>query len=172
MVDWKKFRESTGYTQAKMSKNAAAWHRLAVGYNLAAGILNELRDRIPSDTRQFAFNAGLSLELILKAILARKQIDIPTRAAGHDLVGLSELASVPITDNQRQTLDLLTATVIWSGRYPTPNSEAKWDEYQDVTFEAHVVRTANSAMANRNTFPDWNNYSKIWNICVAEYDKS
>jgi HEPN domain-containing protein len=176
MVDWKKYRERTGYTQAKVSKDANAWHTLALGYHLAAELLNEFRDRIPSNTRPFAFNAALSIELLLKATLARKHIDIPSRNGGHDLLALSDKASVTLSNNQRQTLDLLTATIIWSGRYPTPNTEAKWDEYQDVTFESHVVRTTvgnvSRSMANRDTFPDWNNYSKIWSVCVAEFDKA
>ena len=176
MVDWKKYRTSIGYTQAKMSKNAKAWYSLACGYRLASELLNEYADRIPGDTRQFAFNAALSLELVMKAILARKLIDIPNRNGGHDLLGLSDTALIPLTDHQRQTLDLLTATIIWSGRYPTPNKESKWDEYQDFTIESHIIRTTvgnvSSAMANRDTFPDWNNYSKIWGVCVVEYEKA
>ena len=174
IMDWKKYRESIGYTQARMSKDAGAWHSLALGYHSAAELLNEFRDRIPRDTRQFAFNAALSLELILKAILARKLIDIPNRAGGHDLLSLCDMGLVPIDENQRKTLDLLTATIIWSGRYPAPNSESKWDEYQDFTFESHVVRTTvgnvSKVTANRDTFPDWNNYSKIWKICTTEYE--
>jgi hypothetical protein len=169
MVDWKKYRESVGYTQAKVSKDAKAWHALALGYHRAAELLNEFPDRIPRDTRPFAFNAAISIELILKAILARKHVDIPNRVGGHDLLALSDLAMVPVNGHQRKTLDLLTATIIWSGRYPAPNTEAKWDEYQDFTFESHVIRTANSTMANRDTFPDWNNYFKIWTVCIAEF---
>jgi HEPN domain-containing protein len=176
VIDWRKYRESIGYTQARMSKDAKSWHSLALGYRAAAELLNEFRDRIPRDTRPFAFNAALSLELILKAILARKRIDIPSRGGGHDLLALSDKASVMLSDNQKRTLDLLTATIIWSGRYPTPNSETKWDEYQDITFESHIVRTTvgnvSSVMANRDTFPDWENYLKIWDICVAEFQKS
>lgn len=175
MVDWIKYRESIGYTQAKMSKDAKAWHSLALGYHRAAELLNEFADRIPRDTRQFAFNAALSIELILKAILARKLIDIPNRTGGHDLLALSDMALVQISEDQRKTLDLLTATIIWSGRYPAPNSKSKWDEYQDFTFESHVVRTTvgnvSKVMVNRDTFPDWNNYSRIWSVCAAEYAK-
>jgi hypothetical protein len=175
MVDWKKYRESIGYTQAKVSKDAKAWHSLAVGYHRAAELLNEFPDRIPRDTRQFAFNAALSIELILKAILAKKLIAIPTRIGGHDLLALSDMALIPVSENQRKTLDLLTETIIWSGRYPAPNSESRWDDYQDFTFESHVVRTTvgnvSKVMANRDTFPDWNNYSKIWVVCTAEYAK-
>jgi HEPN domain-containing protein len=173
MVDWKKYRESIGYTQARMSKDAKAWYGLALGYHRAAELLNNFADRIPSDTRPFAFNAALSIELILKAILARKSIGIPNRSGGHDLLALSDIALVSISENQKKTLDLLTATIIWSGRYPAPNSQTKWDEYQDFTFESHIVRetvgNVSRVMANRETFPDWNNYFKIWNLCSAEY---
>lgn len=168
-MDWKKYRESIGYTQAQMSKNALAWYGLATSYNRAAELMHEFADRIPKDSRPFAFNAALSLEQILKAILARKNIDIPTKGGGHDLLLLADRASLPVSENQKKTLDLLTATIIWSGRYPAPNKESKWDEYQDFTFEAHVIRTSTSTMANRDTFPDWENYSKIWEICVTEY---
>lgn len=121
----------------------------------AAQLLHEFGDRIPGDSRPFAFNVALSLEQLLKAILARKKIDIPARGDGHDLLLLSERASLPISDNQKKTLDLSTATIIWSGRYPATNSESKWDEYQDFTFESHVIRTTignvSTAMANRDT---------------------
>ncbi|MCK1562442.1 hypothetical protein IVB08_00255 [Bradyrhizobium sp. 173] len=169
-MDWKKYRESVGYTQAKMSKDATAWRRLADGYNRAAELLEQQADRMPGDTRPFAFIAALSLEQILKAILARKGVSIPTGPKGHELLLLAELAMVPLSDNQKKTLDLFTATLIWAGRYPAPNSASKWDEYQDFTFEQHVIRTPNAAMANRDTFPDWPNYSKIWVACTAAYD--
>jgi HEPN domain len=100
MVDWRKYRESIGYTKAKVSKDARAWYNLASGYYRAAELLNEFADRIPSDSRQFAFNAAMSVELILKAILARKHIDIPAR---HDLLALCDMANVPVSDNHRQT---------------------------------------------------------------------
>lgn len=110
MVDWKKYGESIGYTQARMSKETVAWYNLAVGYNRAAQLLHEFSDRIPRDSR------------------------------------------------------------------PAPNSESKWDEYQDFTFESHVIRTTignvSTAMANRDTFPDWNNYERIWALCLTEYESA
>jgi HEPN domain-containing protein len=173
MVDWKKVRESIGYTQALQSKDANKWHSLAVGYHAAAKILEECRDNIPSDTRPFAFNAALSLELILKSIIARKRIDIPSGPNGHDLLLLSERANITLSGNQRLTLELFTETIIWSGRYPAPNTERKWDDYQDRILESHIVRSTvgnvSSAMANRDTFPNWENYLKIWAICLAEF---
>jgi HEPN domain-containing protein len=173
MVDWKRFRESIGYTQALQSKDANKWHSLALGYHAAAEILEEFRDRIPHDSRPFAFNAALSLELVLKSVLARKGVDIPNNANGHDLRLLADRAKVALAENQKLTLELFTETIIWSGRYPAPKNEMKWDDYQDRILEAHIVRSTvgnvSSTMANRDTFPNWENYSKIWAICIAEY---
>jgi hypothetical protein len=88
MVDWKTVRESIGYTQARQSKDAGKWRSLAFGYHAAAKVLDEHKDQIPGDTRPFALNAALSIELILKSILARKNIGIPQGSDGH-LMGLS-----------------------------------------------------------------------------------
>jgi HEPN domain-containing protein len=172
MVDWKKVRESIGYTQALQSKDANKWRSLALGYHAAAEVLEVCRDKIPHDTRPFAFNAALSLELILKSVLARKCIGIPNGANGHDLRLLAERANVALSDNQKLTLELFTETIIWSGRYPAPKNEVKWDDYQDRILESHIVRSTignvSSVMANRETFPNWENYLKIWSICCAE----
>ncbi|CEG10625.1 hypothetical protein BN961_04065 [Afipia felis] len=172
MTDWKNIRKSVGYTQAIQSKDATQWHSLARGYRAAAEILNEFSDRIPSDSRPFALNAALSIELILKSILARKTIAIPT--TGHDLVHLSDLSGVALSDNQKLTLELLTETIVWSGRYPAPKNEQRWDNYQDKILESHIIRrtvgNVSSVMASPETFPDWKNYLKIWAACNAEFD--
>ncbi len=173
MIDWKRVRESIGFTQALQSKDAKKWHSLALGYHAAAKVLEECRNKIPHDTRPFAFNAALSLELILKSVLARKRIDIPTGSNGHDLGLLADRARVALNENQKLTLELFTETIIWSGRYPAPKNELKWDDYQDRIIESHIVRktvgNVSTVMANRETFPNWENYSRIWAICIAEF---
>ena len=173
MIDWKRIRESIGYTQAKQSKDASKWHYLAVGYHAAAKILEEHQDKIPADTRPFAFNAALSIELILKSVLARKSVGISGGANGHDLNLLAERAEIALNENQKLTLELFTETIVWSGRYPAPKNELKWDDYQDRILESHIVRrtvgNVSSVVANRETFPNWENYSKIWAICIAEF---
>jgi HEPN domain-containing protein len=174
MIDWKRIRESIGYTQELQSKDANKWHLLAAGYHAAAEVLEICRDKIPHDTRPFAFNAALSLELVLKSVLARKRIEIPSGANGHDLRLLAEKANVALTDNQKLTLELFTETIIWSGRYPAPKNAVKWDYYQDRILESHIVRSTtgnvSTVMANRETFPNWENHSTIWAICIAEFE--
>src|SRR4051812_11338844 len=84
LMRMKVIREKLGHTHQKQMANAAAWHSLARSFHRAAKILNEFADSIPSDSRPFAFNAGLSLELVFKAILAKKQLAIPSGNRGHD----------------------------------------------------------------------------------------
>jgi hypothetical protein len=173
MTDRKKIRQITGYTHGGQLANADSWFRSAKGFHYSAALLNEFADRIPSDTRPFALNAALSLELIFKAILARKQLPIPDDGKGHDLRLLRSMAKIDLTNKQMATLELLTETLVWAGRYPAPKKEEKWDDYNDRILEKHVVRTQKgnmfSAMANPETFPDWSNYKKIWDRCVAEF---
>lgn len=173
MIDRKKFRESIGYTQARQSKDYEAWRSLASGYYAATRVLNEHREAIPNDLRPFALNAGLSLELMFKSILAKNKLCIPHGMDGHDLNALSEKAGLKFSSNQKLTLELLTEAIVWSGRYPAPKKEQRWDDYQDRIFEAHVVRqtmgTVSSAKANPSTFPNWENYSAIWEACLAEF---
>jgi len=63
MIDRKKIREKVGYTLKQQTTSPATWFALAKGFHMAAGLLHEFRERIPSDTRPFALNAALSIEL-------------------------------------------------------------------------------------------------------------
>lgn len=170
----KRTREILGLTRQRQIANAGGWYSLAKSFHAAAKVLNEFQDRIPSDSRPFAFNAALSVELIFKAVLAQKQLTIPSGQKGHDLRALCTVACVVLNEQQMITLELMTEEIIWAARYPAPNTEERMDDYHDRIFPKHVVRsrTANvtSVRANPETFPNWENYTKIWSVCVAELD--
>ena len=63
----------------------------------------------------------------------------------------------------------MSELIIWAARYPTPKKDEEWDTYHDVKFERHVIRSGHSVLRNRQTFPDWENYVKLWALCEAEY---
>jgi hypothetical protein len=173
MIDMKTIRESVGYSHQKQRKNADAWYSLAVSFHAATEILDEFRDRIPSDSRPFAFNAAISLELIFKAILAKQNLQIPDGKNGHNLCSLCAMAQVTISEKQMDTLELLTEEIVWAARYPVPKNKKHWNDYHDRIFEKHVVRSHSenvySKMANKDTFPNWENYTRIWKVCVTEF---
>jgi hypothetical protein len=173
MADRKRIRQIVGYTREEQITNAAAWFALAEAFHAAAEVLHEFQDRLSSDSRPFALNAALSLELIFKSILAQKGLTIPDGKSGHDLCSLCTTAKVRLNEKQTITLELLTETIVWAGRYPGPKDEKRWDDYQDRIFEKHVIRSSTGnvsrVLANPETFPNWKNYTKIWNGCVVEF---
>jgi hypothetical protein len=174
MIDRKKMRDVVGYTRAEQAVSAEAWFRVANSFHAAAQLLSEFSERVPADSRPFALNAALSLELVFKAILAKRCEPIPETAGGHDLVRLCKDTSVELNTHQQATLELLTETIVWAGRYPTPKKDEHWDDYHDRIFEKHVIRSqhgnVSQVMANPESFPDWDNYQKIWNSCVLSFE--
>lgn len=100
---------------------------------------------------------------------------IPSGQKGHDLCSLCIQAGGGLSEQQMTTLELMTEEIIWAARYPAPNTDVRMDDYHDRIFEKHVIRarTANvtSARANPETFPNGENYAKIWNACVFEFDQ-
>lgn len=174
MREGKEFRERIGYTRASQLANARLWFSLAFSFHAAAELLSDFAVRIPNDTRPFAYNSAFSIELVLKAILAKKKLPIPD--GGHSLLSLCREAGVVLSDNQRATLELLSEAIVWSGRYPAPKKDEGWDRYHDQVFERHIIRSQEDnvfkAMANPDTFPTWENYEKIWKMCVAEYEST
>ena len=173
MADLKKIREIVGYTRQRQVADADTWFGLAESFSLAAKLLHEFQERIPSDSRPFALNAAFSIELVLKSILAQKGLPIPDGASGHDLCALCAKACVKLNEKQNSTLELLTSTIVWAGRYPGPKNEEQWDDYQDRVLEKHIIRSRRgntfSVVANPETFPNWENYVRIWEACVAEF---
>lgn len=170
MVDHKRVREIVGLTHEKLKSDPQVWFRLASSFNLAAKLLDEFQARIPSDSRPSVFNAALSLELIFKAILAKKKIEVPR---AHNLNLLCKKAGIVMSKEQEITLELMTEELIWSARYPTPTKAEKFDEYHDSTFEKHVIRERSGnvgrVLANPKTFSNFENYNAIWNMAAVKF---
>jgi len=121
----------------------------------------------------YYYNAGLSLELILKAIAIAKGETFETN---HRLNDLCQLVSIKITKDQELTLELLSEQLIWSGRYPVPKNEGQWNNYHDVVQEKHIVReregNVGRVIANKKSFPNLKNFLALWDICEKEYVSS
>ena len=172
VIDRKKTREKLGYTATSQNKNPTVWFWLARGFRAAAEVLHDNEERIPRNSRPFALNAGYSLELLFKGLIAQKGLGIPSDASGHDLRDLSAKAGVKLTKDQLTTLEEFKEIIVWLGRYPGPNKEERWDHYHDVLLEKNVLRatttidgkTVSSVRANPATFSSWENYKRIWDI--------
>jgi HEPN domain-containing protein len=166
----KQVRKIIGYTHQQQLDNADLWYQNSLTFNAASSILHEYKDHIIGGLRVYQFNAGLSLELILKAIIVAKGELIPQT---HNLRELCSKADVTLSKDQEFTLDLLTESIVWLGKYPAPKSEGQWDNYHDNILEKQKVRERSShshiTKANPKRFPSQENYMRIWSVFLAKY---
>ena len=177
MIDSRKTRESIGYTKAKQNANPRTWVWLALGFHAAATVLHDHADSVPNNSRPFALNAGYSLELVLKAILAQNGDSTPDKH-GHNLVKLCELAGIQLTLDQITTIEDFEQIIVWLGRYPAPKKEEAWDNYNDVLLPKTMIKettrvgntTVGSTRVNPATFANWQNYKKLWDMCIENVD--
>lgn len=164
MTNKEEIRRIIGYTHEKQKANHEIWLRLAQSYNEATAILNENQDRL-GGTFIIHFNMGLSLELLLKAVLAAKE---ETLKETHQLRELASLVGIALSEDQLCTLDYLSECIIWSGRYPVPKKEDYWNNFHDKVCDKLEVREGNLVRAHSARFPTMKNYTTIWELAISE----
>lgn len=161
----KKDREIAGFTFFKVAADSESWMNRARAFKEAAELIAKSVEYSPPIP--YYYNAGISLELILKAIAIGKGIAF---SPVHRLKDLCSLTGIKITNHQEYTLELLSEAIVWIGRYPVPKKEGQWDNYHDVVQEKHIVRELDGkTMVHRGRFPTVQNYLTIWNIFENEY---
>jgi len=145
-----KAREKCGFTFDKERSNETFWYNFAVSFHEGASILCHHEAHILI----FLFNAALSIELLLKAIVVANKSDIRFE---HNLLDLANDAEISFSDNQKKTLEFMSEILIWRGRYPTPTKAGRWNNFQDIVLEKHIIRERNGNVgvtrANPETFP-------------------
>jgi len=164
----KEIRKITGFTFFAVSSDHENWMSRARAFKEAAELIAKSDEYSPPIP--YYYNAGLSLELILKAIAIAKGKAFETN---HRLNDLCKLVGINITNEQECTLELLSEVIVWSGRYPAPKKEGQWNNYHDVVQEKHIKReqegNVGKVIANKNRFPTLQNYLALWVICEYEY---
>lgn len=134
-ISRKEVREIVGFTFSQEGSDAQRWFNLACSFKTAAELLDAKAES--SLAIAYYFNAGLSIELILKSVVIAKGKDFD---ANHHLNDLCVDAGIKLTKDQACTLELFSEIIVWRGRYPTPKKEGQWDNYHDVILEKHIVR--------------------------------
>jgi HEPN domain-containing protein len=167
--DRKDIRNNIGYTHTEQLENADLWYNNSLSFNEASCVLYEYQEQVTGGLRVYLFNAALSLELILTAILAAKAEAIPTI---HTLRELCIKAEVEFDEDQAFILDLLTESILLASWYPSSKSEVQWNNLHDNIIEKLIRQQSgnhNSTLANQKRFPSLENYTKIWRICLVKY---
>jgi hypothetical protein len=111
---------------------------------------------------------GLSLELLLKAIAVARRRAILDH---HLLIELANHCGVILDDDDRRVLQVLTASIRWSGRYPIPKSRAEFD----ATFSHRtntlftIEREGEMNILVPNDALSWQRFNAMWQRFAAVY---
>jgi HEPN domain-containing protein len=131
----KEVRGITGFTFSGIGKDPENWIEHARAFKSEAELIAESNEYSPP--LPFYYNAGISLELYLKAIAIAKGT---TFEANHRLNDLCKLIGFSVSKDQDCTFEFLSELIIWGGRYPVPKKEEQWNNYHDVILEKHKKR--------------------------------
>ena len=167
----KDVREIAGFTFLEVGSDPEIWINRARAFKDAAELIAKNEEYSPPFP--YYYNAGISLELYLKAIAITQG---KTFEANHRLNDLCKLVGMKLNKDQYCTLELLSELIIWGGRYPVPKKEGQWDNYHDVIQEKHKKReqegNVGRVLANQDRFPSLKNCSILWALCEQEYASS
>lgn len=170
-VEKKKIREITGYTVENESKNFESWYRCAIAFYDAAIILYRSDAELTRANFAADFNAALSIEIMLKAIIVKQKKKLKMT---HKLTELYSYVGIDLTMNQKYLVEYLTEAIIWF-KYPVPKREEVWNRFYDEVFEALIIRYRNgntfSTVANMERWPSLDNYLKLWAILNDKYEE-
>lgn len=167
----KNVREITGFNFFNIGSDPDNWIARARAFREVAELVT--KSDVYSPSIPYYYNAGLSLELLLKAIAIAQTKEFETN---HRLVDLCKLVGIQLSKDQEATMELLSEIILWSGKYPIPKKEGQWDNYYDVILEKHIVReqegNVSRVIANRARFPTLQNYLALWAMCESLYESS
>lgn len=114
---------------------------------------------------------GLSLEVIIKAVLAYRRAKIPEI---HDLNTLAGLIGMKPTMKEKDLLKYYTSSVVWAGRYPIPkncNDESLQTFYDDArkVLVKPQKKSATLQFLVHNDATDWENFHSLWLKISSEF---
>ncbi len=161
-----------------MSKNNKSeyWYNRAVALNHAALTLYENEKKRNSGLLDPCYLlAGLSIEVIVKAILVDKHSKFDSKFSIHGLEKLLVAAEIKLEKSQIHTIRYFEEAILWLTKYPAPNKESK--NSLDCLFKENSnIGKFRARSANKNVWPSKKNYLKIWDalelIYSAKYKNS
>ena len=111
---------------------------------------------------------GLSLELIMKAVLAQRGLS-PAQFKGHSFKKLHQLLDCPMDATRTRLMAFYEASLLWAGRYPTP-LDATDDKLLGYYALANEILTKPIQMGEPGVLnlkissgaTDWNQYTDLW----------
>ena len=119
----------------------------------------------------FRMLCGMSIELIFKAlIIERKQA---VNESHHDLLHHASMAGLTYSERERELLKILTHSIAWAGRYPTPTPKKKdhIEVYSKLIDENLFDRVplGSISILQPNKALNWNSFNSMWSTAMGAY---
>lgn len=113
---------------------------------------------------------GMSLELLLKAVLVDRGIE---PKATHNLVDLSQAAAIALTNTQTGLFRILSDASIWEGRYPVPKQERYLRDLSELHTEhlwEPVPEITGIKLRRPNNSLGWESFNELWLLIFSAYE--
>jgi hypothetical protein len=122
----------------------------------------------------FLREACVSLELILKAVIARKiekqVVRIDAVPPTHDLTSLWEKAQLPGLNNEDQlTLVIGRKILYWAGRYPAPKDDKHVEENNRRESELREYECFESFKLYEPRAISWEQFERLFQIALSDF---
>ena len=120
----------------ELSKNSKNWHKKANNLFTSAGVIwkamNSDETLYVQCSSIYVMLMGMSFEALLKGICIKNKNVEAEDVINHDLVKLSELAELTLKKTENKVLMLLSESVKWTGKYPTPKHAGQLQQYRNM----------------------------------------
>ncbi len=109
------------------------WHNKACDLWASAKILwdameNNSQARITSHST-YLMLMGMSFEVLFKAHCVAQGIENDRLKNSHDLAEIAKIAGFSLSKEDNKILMVLSAFVVWDGRYPIPKKSSQFDQH-------------------------------------------
>lgn len=115
--------------------------------------------------RTIGLNAGLSLELFLKACVVERHGELPSKQFHHRLRDIASAGGVIFNAQELEKLDILTEFIYWAGKYPSNK-----DEHSVENLAKKMQQSGVADAMNYTTAPiELRNYEELWEKIARHY---
>lgn len=158
-----RLRDAAGTVWAAVEDESVATAvKASLGYPVGTGFLKPVAWML----------AGLSLELLFKAVIISAGGKPPTGKGAHTLQNLRKAAAVALDESTDEgLLEILTHYVRWAGRYPTPKGRGERDQLMALKEKHLTKRTSARGMVivSSNGALSWEAFIRIWSAARDKY---
>lgn len=119
----------------------------------------------------FRLNAGLAIELLLKACIVKRDGHCENLKTIHQLNKIAKDAGFIPTDPQEKLLDVMTEYIYWLGRYPAPKDRKQFELTGKILDKQRMKCPSGfGTISDPEVWFNLENYKKLWFAIKVYYE--